>query len=137
MSKKKSAPRKKKATASAARKKPAGKSRPARAKPQAAAPPARWNFRLYVAGNSPRSESARRNLQRLCEEHLSGDYHIEIVDLLEQPHLAKADQILAIPTLVRKIPEPIKRVIGDLSNADRAMVSLDLETGTAKGPMQR
>lgn len=86
----------------------------------------KWNFKLYVAGNSPRSQAALKNLTKLCEQHLPGVYAIEVVDLVENPQLAKIDQVLAIPTLVRRIPVPVKRVIGDLSNADRAMLSLDI-----------
>lgn len=105
-------------------------------KPQAAAraaPPQHhgWNLRLYVAGNSPRSRSALANLQKLCEERLKNNYHIEVIDLTKRPDLAKADQILAVPTLIRKIPEPMKRVIGDLSNADRALVALDMQSTIA------
>src|ERR1700679_2567582 len=87
-----------------------------------------WNLRLYVAGQTPKSLAAFSNLKRLCEEHLVGRYQIEIVDLVKQPHLAQNDQIVALPTLVRKLPEPIKRVIGDLSNLERVMVGLDLRT---------
>jgi circadian clock protein KaiB len=85
-----------------------------------------WTLRLYVAGDSPKSRAALSNLQRLCDTHLKGKYQIEVIDLKTRPELAKADQILALPTLVRKIPEPMKRLIGDLSNADRAMVALEL-----------
>jgi circadian clock protein KaiB len=85
-----------------------------------------WNLRIYVAGDSPKSRTALENLQRLCERYLTGKYHIDVVDLKLQPELAKLDQILALPTLIRKIPEPMKRIIGDLSNADRALVALDL-----------
>lgn len=86
-----------------------------------------WTLRLYVAGENQKSRTALSNLQRLCEEYLGeGRYEIEVIDLMRNPQLAKADQILAIPTLVRKLPEPMKRVIGDLSNADRALVALDL-----------
>ena len=77
--------------------------------------------------NSSKSVAAFANLKRVCEEHLKGRYHIEVVDLLEQPQLAKGDQILAVPTLVRKLPEPIKKIIGDLSNTDRVLVGLDLK----------
>jgi circadian clock protein KaiB len=90
-----------------------------------------WNLRLYVAGDSPRSRSALANLQRLCEARLKDNYHIEVIDLTKRPDLAKADQILAVPTLIRKIPEPMKRVIGDLSNADRALVALDMHSAVA------
>ena len=85
-----------------------------------------WNLRLYVAGDSPKSRSAISNLRQLCEAHLKGRYTIEVIDLLKEPSLAKTHQIVAIPTLIRKLPEPIKRVIGDLSNADKALVSLEL-----------
>ncbi len=95
-----------------------------------AAPPARraalWELRLYVAGSSPRCVIALRNLERLCEQHLAGKYRIEVVDLLENPKLARGDQILAIPTLVRKLPQPMKKIIGDLSNEERVLVGLDL-----------
>jgi len=86
-----------------------------------------WQLRLYVAGDSPRSRLALSNLRRLCEEKIKGDYEIEVIDLAKLPHLAKADQILAVPTLIRSIPEPMKRIIGDLSDADRALVALDLK----------
>ena len=85
-----------------------------------------WNLRLYVAGQTPRSIAAFSNLKKICEEHLSGKYHIEIIDLLEEPQLASGDQILAIPTLVRKLPSPIRKIIGDLSDTERVLVGLDL-----------
>ena len=85
-----------------------------------------WELRLYVAGKTAKSVAAFENLTRLCEEHLPGKYHIEVVDLLVHPQLAKGDQIVAIPTLVRKLPEPIRKVIGDLSNAERTLVGLQL-----------
>lgn len=85
-----------------------------------------WDLRLYVAGQTPKSVAAFANLKRICEEHLKGQYRIEVIDLLQQPQLAKGDQILAIPTLVRKLPEPIKKIIGDLSNEARVLVGLDL-----------
>jgi len=85
-----------------------------------------WNLRLYVAGDSPRSRAALANLQRLCEAHIKGRYNIEVIDLAKDPKLAKAHQIVAIPTLIRKFPEPIKRVIGDLSDADKALLSLEM-----------
>ncbi len=94
--------------------------------------PDSWNLRLYVAGQTPKSLVAFSNLKRLCEEHLSGRYQIEIVDLSKQPHLAQKDQIVALPTLVRKLPTPIKRIIGDLSNLERVMVGLDLGPETNK-----
>jgi circadian clock protein KaiB len=86
-----------------------------------------WTLRLYVAGDTPKSRTALANLQRLCEAHLSGKkYEIEVIDLKTRPELAKAHQILALPTLIRKVPEPVKRVIGDLSNADRTLIGLEL-----------
>jgi len=85
-----------------------------------------WELRLYVAGQTPKSMAAFSNLRKLCEEHLQGQYRIEVIDLLENPALAKGDQIFAIPTLVRKLPEPIKKIIGDLSNKERVLVGLNL-----------
>ena len=85
-----------------------------------------WNLRLYVAGQTARSVAAFANLERLCEEHLKGKYSIEVIDLLKNPQLAKGDQILAVPTLVRKLPEPVRKIIGDLSNTERVLVGLDL-----------
>jgi circadian clock protein KaiB len=103
------------------------KKSPARVKPTiVAASGHAWNLRLYVAGQTSRSVTAFENLKRICEEHLSGQYEIEIVDLIEHPQLAKGDQILALPTLVRRLPEPIKKIIGDLSNTERVLVGLDL-----------
>jgi circadian clock protein KaiB len=87
---------------------------------------AEWELRLYVAGQSKRSLTALDNLKRLCDEHLAGKYRLEVVDLLLEPQLAAGDQILAIPTLVRKLPSPIKKIIGDLSSTERALVGLDL-----------
>ena len=85
-----------------------------------------WELRLYVAGQTPRSLAAFANLRKLCEEHLAGKYVIEVIDLLEKPQLAAGDQIVAIPTLVRRLPEPIKRIVGDLSNTERTLVGLQL-----------
>lgn len=85
-----------------------------------------WTLRLYVAGDSPKSRAAISNLKRLCEAHLAGKYEIEVIDLKTRPELAKAHQILALPTLIRKVPEPVKRVIGDLSNADRTLIGLEI-----------
>lgn len=85
-----------------------------------------WELRLYVAGQTPKSVAAFANLEKICEEHLAGQYHIEVVDLLENPQLAGEDQILAIPTLVRKLPEPLRKIIGDLSNTERVLVGLNL-----------
>ena len=89
-----------------------------------------WELRLYVAGQTPKSLAAFANLKKICEEHLEGKYHIEVVDLLKNPQLAKGDQILAVPTLVRKLPQPIKKIIGDLSNTLRVLVGLDLRPRT-------
>jgi circadian clock protein KaiB len=91
-----------------------------------AADPNLWELRLYVAGKTARSVAALENLTRLCEEHLSGKYRIEVVDLLVHPKLAKGDQIVAIPTLIRKLPPPIRKVVGDLSDAERTLVGLQL-----------
>jgi circadian clock protein KaiB len=85
-----------------------------------------WNLRLYVAGQTPKSIAALANLRKVCEEHLAGKYTIEIIDLLVNPQLARGDQIVAIPTLVRKLPEPMRRIIGDMSNTERVLVGLDL-----------
>jgi len=90
----------------------------------------RWTLRLYVAGQTPRSATAFDNLKRICEERLKGHYNIEVVDLLKNPRLAKDDQILAIPTVVRRLPVPVRRIIGDLSNAERVLVGLDLRRKT-------
>jgi circadian clock protein KaiB len=89
-------------------------------------PDEQWTLRLYVAGQTPRSSIAFDNLKRLCEERLKGHYIIEVVDLLKNPRLAKDDQILAIPTLVRRLPPPVRRIIGDLSNTENVLVGLDL-----------
>lgn len=88
-----------------------------------------WKLRLYVAGQTPKSIKAFDNLKRICEEHLAGQYTIEVVDLTVNPQLAKGDQILALPTLVRKLPPPISKIIGDLSNTERVLVGLDLLPG--------
>ena len=88
---------------------------------------AEWQLRLYVAGQTAKSISALDNLKRVCETHLAGRYTIEVVDLLVNPRLAAGDQILAVPTLVRKFPEPIRKIIGDLSNEERVLVGLDVQ----------
>jgi circadian clock protein KaiB len=85
-----------------------------------------WELRLYVAGQTPKSLTAFENLKKICEEHLAGQYHIEVIDLLEHPQLARGDQIIALPTLVRKLPVPIRKIIGDLSNTERVLVGLDI-----------
>jgi circadian clock protein KaiB len=99
-----------------------------RIKPSATADKAKefWELRLYVAGQTPKSMAAFANLKTICEEHLAGKYTIEVIDLMVNPKLAQGDQIIAIPTLVRKLPEPIRKIIGDLSNTERVVVGLDL-----------
>jgi circadian clock protein KaiB len=87
-------------------------------------------LRLYVAGQTPKSVAALDNLNKICKEHLAGQYKLQVVDLLENPQLARGDQILAIPTLVRKLPLPVRRIIGDLSNTERVLVGLDLRNKT-------
>ena len=102
---------------------PSSEHAPATPSPDAKA----YLLRLYVAGQTPKSVLAFTNLKQICEDHLQGRYEIEIVDLLENPQLARGDQILAVPTLVRRLPEPIKKIIGDLSNTERVLVGLDLQ----------
>ena len=85
-----------------------------------------WELRLYVAGQTPKALTAFANLKKICEEHLKGKYTIEVIDLCKTPQLAAGDQIFALPTLVRKLPEPIKKIIGDLSNTERVLVGLDI-----------
>jgi circadian clock protein KaiB len=100
--------------------------------PQEPPPPESGEFyelRLYIAGQTPKSVAAIANLKRFCEEHLAGKYRIEVIDLVENPKLARTDQILAIPTLVRRLPEPIRKIIGDLSNSERVLVGLDVRAG--------
>jgi circadian clock protein KaiB len=87
-----------------------------------------WELRLYVAGQTPKSIKAFANLRKLCEEKLAGRYTIEVIDLLENPQLARGDQIFAIPTLVRRVPTPIRKIIGDLSNTERTLVGLDIRS---------
>ena len=90
-----------------------------------------WELRLYVAGQTPKSVKAFANLKRICEEHLQGRYTIEVIDLIKNPKLAQGDQILAIPTLVRNLPEPMRKIIGDLSDTERVLVGLDLRSQAA------
>jgi circadian clock protein KaiB len=90
--------------------------------------PIEWDLRLYVTGQSPKSMRAISNLRNTCETYLAGRYRIEVVDLLENPQLAAEDQILAVPTVVRKLPEPIRKIVGDLSDADRVLVGLQLRS---------
>jgi circadian clock protein KaiB len=91
-----------------------------------------WQLKLYVAGQTTKSLAAFSNLKKLCEEHLAGKYSIEVIDLLKNPQLAKGDQILAIPTLVRKLPVPMRKIIGDLSNTEKVLVGLDLQPADRK-----
>jgi circadian clock protein KaiB len=86
----------------------------------------KWELRLYIAGNTPKSATALRNLKKYCEQHLKGVYDIEVIDLLKNPQLAEGDQILATPTLVKKVPEPVRKIIGDLSNEEKVLVGLDI-----------
>jgi circadian clock protein KaiB len=90
-----------------------------------------FDLRLYIAGQTARSLAALANLQRICEEHLEGRYRLEVIDLLERPQLARGDQIVALPTLVRKLPPPIRKLVGDLSDTERALVGLDLRPRAA------
>jgi circadian clock protein KaiB len=90
----------------------------------------KWELRLYIAGQTPKSVLALRNITRYCEEHLAGAYSIEVIDLLKTPQLAEGDQIFAIPTLVRKLPEPIRKIIGDLSNEEKVLVGLNIRAVT-------
>jgi circadian clock protein KaiB len=89
---------------------------------------AEWDLRLYIAGRTPRATRALQNLELICKEHLAGKYRLVVVDLLESPRLARGDQIVAVPTLVRKLPTPVRKIIGDLSNVERVLIGLDLRT---------
>ena len=86
----------------------------------------KYELRLYIAGNTPKSITALKNLKRYCEEHLKDQYEIEVIDLLKSPQLAEGDQILAVPTLVKKVPEPVRKIIGDLSDEEKVLVGLDI-----------
>lgn len=97
-----------------------------KAKDRSSAEEAPWELRLYIAGRSAKSMTAFANLKKICDEHLAGKYSIEVVDLLVNPQLAAGDQIVAVPTLVRKLPQPLRKIVGDLSNAERTMVGLQL-----------
>ncbi|MCL5743381.1 MAG: circadian clock KaiB family protein [Acidobacteria bacterium] len=92
-----------------------------------------WDLRLYVAGQTAKSLEAFANLKRICEDHLAGQYQIEVIDLVKNPKLAKGDQILALPTLVRKLPEPVRKIIGDLSDTERVLVGLELRPVRRRG----
>ncbi|HEY8251346.1 MAG TPA: circadian clock KaiB family protein [Burkholderiales bacterium] len=89
--------------------------------------PEKWELRLYTAGQSPKSLAALANLKRVCDDHLAGRYSIEVIDLLKNPRLAKDDEIIAIPTLVRKLPQPLRKLVGDLSDTERTLVGLQLK----------
>jgi circadian clock protein KaiB len=91
-----------------------------------------WQLRLYVAGQTPKSMTAFSNLKKICERHLDGRYRIEVIDLVARPQLSRGDQILAIPTLVRKLPQPVRKIIGDLSDTERVLVGLDLRPAKSK-----
>jgi circadian clock protein KaiB len=99
---------------------------PAPRKKRSADGDARWDLRLYIAGETERSRAAIENLKRICEEYIDAEYSIEVIDLVKNPSLARGDQIVALPTLVRKIPVPMRKIIGDLSNTERVLVGLDL-----------
>ena len=90
-----------------------------------------WELRLYVAGPTPKSTAAFRNIEQICKDHLAGLFHIEVIDLMKHPHLAQSDQILAVPTLVRKQPTPIRKIIGTLTDTDRVLAALDLRSHDA------
>ncbi len=92
--------------------------------------PAKWMLKLYVAGQTPKSVAAFANLKRICETHLRGEYQIEVIDLLVNPKLAKGDQIVAVPSLVRQLPPPVKKIIGNLADEERVLVGLDLQPAT-------
>lgn len=100
---------------------------PTKPKRKAAREPEFWNLKLYVAGQTPRCLQAFANLKKICEEHLAGRYRIQIIDLLKNPQLALGDQIIAIPTVVRQLPPPIRKIIGDLSQTERVLVGLDVQ----------
>jgi circadian clock protein KaiB len=106
-------------TRTAKGRKPTSKDRPAKV----------WQLRLYVAGQTPKSLAAFSNLKKICQDHLKGQYRIEVIDLVERPLLSRGDQIVAIPTLVRKLPVPVRKIIGDLSDTERVLVGLDLRAG--------
>jgi circadian clock protein KaiB len=128
---------------SAKMRQPEVQARPARRKPAAApkttkaarARPEIYHLRLYIAGQTRKSLQAVINLRQICDAHLAGRCTIEVVDLLQHPHLARGDQILAIPTLVRKVPQPIRKIIGDLSNREKVLVGLDVEPGVTPSGM--
>jgi circadian clock protein KaiB len=117
-------PKAKKQVQLKARKRRSTRAKPAQ--PRSEGDGGRWTMRLYVAGHSAHSAAAIANLRRICDDHMPGSYEIEIIDLMREPERARADQILAIPTLVRKLPEPARRIIGDLSSTERVLIGLNL-----------
>lgn len=110
----------------------AGKSTPAREHGGRSSTSERWLLRLYVAGQTPKGLTALANLKALCEEHLAGRYQIEVIDLLQNPTLAKGDQIVALPTLVRRLPPPLRKILGDLSDTERVLVGLNVQAREVK-----
>src|SRR5215467_16393995 len=109
----------------------------ARSSPRPLKKKALWELRLYVAGMTPTSRRALENLKNICEEHLQGVYSIQVIDLLQRPALASGDQIVAVPTLVRRLPSPVKKIIGDLSNTERVLVGLDVRPARTSGVRAR
>ena len=99
--------------------------------------PESWRLKLYVAGQTPKSLAAISNLKRICEEHIAERYTIEVIDLLERPQLAREDEVFAIPTLVRQLPPPLRKIIGDLSDTERVLVGLQIVPAPARGPERR
>jgi len=108
-----------------------------RAKETASAEEGVWELRLYVAGQTPKSVTAFANLERICKQYLAGRYRIEVIDLTQTPQLAAGDQIVAVPTLMRKLPHPVRKIIGDLSDTERVLIGLDLRDLTASPPSQK
>jgi circadian clock protein KaiB len=104
-----------------------GKSKKA-GKPRRASKPAKWDLRLYVAGRTPRAEKALENLEQICAEHMAGSFRLVVIDILKEPLLARGDQIVAVPTLVRNLPTPMRRIIGDLSDTERVLIGLDIRS---------
>jgi circadian clock protein KaiB len=104
-----------------------GKSKKA-GRPRKASKPAKWDLRLYIAGRTPRAEKALENLERICAEYMAGSFRLVVIDILKKPLVARGDQIIAVPTLVRNLPTPIRRIIGDLSDTERVLVGLDIRS---------
>jgi circadian clock protein KaiB len=129
--------RKRESAKTAANRKTRSAKRTAGARTVARATAKKWRLRLYVAGNTPNSIAAFANLKEICESHMGGKYEIELIDLLRQPQLAAGDQIVAVPTLVRRLPHPVKKIIGDLSNQERVLVGLELKPATYRAASGR